>query len=202
MNLSHEVKVYWKHKKKDEYWVNKLLKKRKTPLPKGGMDDFAGLVTSFEFKEDIPMFVSDDILEANNMMVAGAFLMSVSGNDHIMIVLEKEYYHHLMNDERLEAGIDHELGHICCGHLVEGSIYAQIAKNRGVLQKEGIVPETEIEADRFAARRCGKENIIYYLQYVLKSVDKCKEARQMPEDEYLAVKQEVINRIKLLETLD
>lgn len=68
----------------------------------------------------------------------------------------------MLSDAEIEAFMWHEVGHIRCGHVEE----AKTQKVRGVVQNVGY----ELEADAYAAERCGKKVMASGITKVLSSL--------------------------------
>lgn len=202
MNMTQEAQVYWWHKKKDAYWVEKLIKKKKNTLETSKKTGLVGFATSPAFVEDIPLFLSDEVMKSTHTLFARVQLLGINKKDHIIIFLGTEFYDDLKTDERLESAIAHEVGHILSGHLEMGSEKNKTFEARANLQQNGVVAETEIEADQFAVKCCGKDAMIHFLNYALDNAEKYREPNEISDEAFDAMIWEVQQRIKLLSQLN
>ena len=198
MNMTHDAQIYWWHKKKDAYWVEKIIKKKKNTIEMGRKSGLVGFATSPAFAEDIPLFLSDEVLKKTHTLFARVQLMGINKKDHIVIFLGADFYDDLKADESLESAIAHEVGHVLGGHLEMGSEKNIIFETRGALQQNGVVAETEIEADRFAVQYCGKDAMIHFLNYALENAEKYRDPHNISAEAFEAMIWEVQQRIKLL----
>ena len=202
MNMTQDAQVYWWHKKKDAYWVEKIIKKKKNTIEMGKRSGLVGFATSPAFVEDIPMFQDDDMMKRTHTLFACVQLMGINKKDHIMIFLGTDFYADLMADERLEAAIAHEVGHVLGGHLELGTEKNRIIEARGELQRNGVIAETEIEADQFAVKYCGKDAMIYFLNYAMENAEKYREPQKISAEAFEEMIWEVQQRIRLLSEMN
>ena len=198
MNMTHDAQIYWWHKKKDAYWVEKIIKKKKNTIEMGRKSGLVGFATSPAFAEDIPLFLSDEVLKKTHTLFARVQLMGINKKDHIFIFLGADFYDDLKADESLESAIAHEVGHILGGHLEMGSEKNKILEARWDLQQNGVVAKTEIEADRFAVQYCGRDAMIHFLNYALENAEKYRDPHNISAEAFEAMIWEVQQRIKLL----
>ena len=198
MDMTHDAQIYWWHKKKDAYWVEKIIKKKKNTIEMGRKSGLVGFATSPAFAEDIPLFLSDEVLKKTHTLFARVQLMGINKKDHIFIFLGADFYDDLKADESLESAIAHEVGHVLGGHLEMGSEKNIIFETRGALQQNGVVAETEIEADRFAVQYCGRDAMIHFFNYALENAEKYRDPHNISAEAFEAMIWEVQQRIKLL----
>lgn len=195
MNTLPEVKVYWGHKKKDRDEFMRCLKA--CTIPDGVYDLYVGFAVSPSFEEAVPIVVEDEHLDRSRMLFAGAMIAGIAGKDHTIIALHYRFYTELQKNERLEALIDHELGHICCGHLADSTL-DEVQKERVDQQMAGQIAREELEADQFAMSRRKKADMVYVLRYMMNNMDRYFDERGVSEKWRQAAKLEVEGRMRML----
>lgn len=194
MNTLPEVKVYWAHKKADQYWFEKSQKKCK--IPKGAFERYIGFAVLPALSEAVPMIASEELLMRSRTMYAGSFICGIAGRDYTIVTISPKVYADLVNDEKLESIIDHELGHVFCGHLADMKPVMEKNKERVAHQMADEIDPEEMEADQFAMRRRSKEDLIYGLEYMISHGQEHFDTHGVSEKYREAAKGELIHRIQ------
>lgn len=189
-----EINIYWVHKKAEQYWFEKNLKKCK--IPKGVFKEYVGFAVVPSQADPIPMVLSEDMLKMGHMLFAASFVCGIAGKDHTILAISPAFYMDLLKDEKLESLIDHELGHIVHGHFAK-SIKQENAE-RDAAQAAGKVHSHELEADQFAMNRRGRDNLIYTLEYMLNHINMHFAEHNVSEKFRQLAMEEIANRIEHL----
>ena len=94
---------------------------------KGAFERYIGFAVLPALSEAVPMIASEELLMRSRTMYAGSFICGIAGRDYTIVTISPKVYADLMNDEKLESIIDHELGHVFCGYLA--GIAAKLVSN-------------------------------------------------------------------------
>ena len=123
---------------------------RRKPCKNG----FAGAVLSDRFKESIALVVDEEWMDDEGC--SRTFITAQKDGSRPVIVLSTAEFIGLKRGYPIDRfGLLHEVGHYCCGHLVNAPPLKEEHEKRGKLIAQFKVAEDELAADAFAVEYLG-----------------------------------------------
>ena len=151
---------------------------------------FAGLVCSKEFGETIGIFVDGN--HVDDRCIRGGYITARKDGTAPCIILDTATFNGIKRGE-VDARflLMHEVGHYCCGHLVDPPLLDdECSRRKACMEKNEVSPE-DLEADCFAAEYIGAVNARWALQETME--------QRMTRDFLFGVEMEPESKIALRE---
>ena len=124
---------------------------------------FAGLVLSDRLEDSIVLAVDNRRLDEN--CLRRIYITAQKDGSKPVIVLSTAAFVGLKRGYDINrCALLHEVGHYCCGHLVNPPLLEEEVERRSKLVAQNKVAEEELAADAFAAEYLGAEYVAWALQ--------------------------------------